>query len=170
LTTDIDEPERFRTPAYLAVLDPTPSPASLQIGAETITTMIESACAGYPHEVCGLLIGSAHEERWQVHEARPVANLNQARASDRFQLDPAAYQQIDRELRNSALEIIGVYHSHPDCPAKPSPTDLESAWEGFLYPIISIHHGQHHEIRYWHLNDSGQAFQQIASTGSHHDQ
>ena len=162
LSAPSDEPERFRSMAYRAVLDPTPSPCSLTIQAACIAAMHSAAEAGYPHEVCGLMVGTCHGQHWQVQQIRPVANLNQTRAADRFQLDPAGYQQIDRELRGSGLEIIGVYHSHPDCPAKPSPTDLGSAWEGFIYPIISTCDGRAHEIRYWHLNGHGEAFQQLA--------
>jgi len=114
--------------------------------------------AGYPHEICGLLIGSITESGWSITEARQVDNLNRERAADRFELDPAAYQRIDRELRGSGQEIVGVYYSHPDCPAKPSPTDLGSAWEGFAYPIVSICAGKAAELRCWSVNDQGNRF------------
>ena len=105
----------------------------------------------YPQEACGLLIGTLSAAGWNVQAVRQVANLNTERATDRFQLDPEAYRRIDLELRGSQQEIIGVYHSHPDCPAKPSPTDLGSAWEGFVYPIISVYRGQASDVRCWTL-------------------
>jgi len=155
------EPERFRSPEYLAVLDHHTTPATLQIPAHALSSMRQAAEEDYPLEACGLLVGNITDTGWQVQGIRPVANLNEERASDRFQLDPAGYQAIDRELRNTDLEIIGVYHSHPDCPAKPSPTDLGSAWEGFAYPIVSVCDGKAVDVRCWAVNDSGQGFQHI---------
>jgi len=161
LTIPKFEPERFRSPAYLAVIDETAASEQLCITQSCIDLIHREAEAGFPLEVCGLLIGITDNEGWQVSDMRPVANLNTDRAADRFQLDPAAYQSIDRELRGSGNEIIGVYHSHPDCPAKPSPTDLDSAWEGFAYPIISVCDGQAAEMRCWAVNISGDRFQHI---------
>jgi proteasome lid subunit RPN8/RPN11 len=157
------EPERFRSPEYLAVLDETPSDALMRIGPDCLDAMRTLAEAGYPLEVCGLLLGRLADDGWDVHDIRPVANLNRERATDRFQLDPAGYQAADRELRGSGLEIIGVYHSHPDCPARPSPADLAGAWEGFAYPIVSIADGTALDVRCWAVNSEGNRFQEIVT-------
>lgn len=158
------EPERFRSPEYLAVISSKPPAGSYAISASAIESMSRQAEKGYPLEICGLLIGTTDGENWQIEEAREVENLNRERAADRFQLDPQGYQRIDRELRGSGHEIIGVYHSHPDCPAKPSPTDLENAWEGFLYPIISVHNATVANIRYWHLDTASNTFCETRAT------
>jgi len=155
------EPERFRSPAYLAVIDETPAERNCFLSDAALATMRQASEAGYPNEVCGLLVGTLSEQGWQVTDARPVANLNSERAADRFELDPAAYQAVDRELRGTGQEIIGVYHSHPDCPAKPSPTDLGSAWNELLYPIISVCDGKMADIRAWQLTDDGSRFQPV---------
>jgi len=102
------------------------------------------------------LIGKTNTDGWQVEMVRQVENLNEERAADRFQLDPAGYQAIDSEFRGSGKEIIGVFHSHPDCPAKPSPTDLTSAWEGFVYPIVSVCKGEVAEVHCWTVTDDVQ--------------
>lgn len=158
------EPERFRSPEYLAVIDEAPSVSQFNISSDCIHAIREQGETGYPNEICGLLVGNITTDGWTIHEARQVTNLNNERASDRFQLDPAGYQAVDKELRGSGLEIIGVYHSHPDCPAKPSPTDLESAWDGFAYPIISICNGKAADFKCWSLNNQDNAFQQIEVT------
>jgi len=162
LNTSSYEPERFRSPEYLAVLDQHPSDLHFNIPAHCLEKLRQYAAAGYPQEICGLLIGTFNERGWDIQDVRPVANLNQERATDRFQLDPAGYQAMDRELRGTGVEIIGVYHSHPDCPAKPSPTDLDSAWEGFAYPIISVCDGNSIDLCCWAINDAGTAFQSIS--------
>jgi proteasome lid subunit RPN8/RPN11 len=160
LTTALYEPERFRSSAYLAVLDETSTNEKLYISTQCLDNLRRVAETGYPLEVCGLLVGTIDNGGWNIQQLRPVANLNTERAADRFQLDPAAYQSVDRELRSTNLEIVGVYHSHPDCPAKPSPTDLVSAWEGFAYPIVSIYDGKAAEIRCWSLNTDGDRFRE----------
>jgi proteasome lid subunit RPN8/RPN11 len=160
LTTALYEPERFRSPAYLAVLDEVATNEQLYISAQNLDQLRQVAEAGYPLEVCGLLVGTINNGDWNIQQIRPVSNLNAERAADRFELDPAAYQSIDRELRSTNLEIIGVYHSHPDCPARPSPTDLTSAWEGFAYPIISVCDGKAAEIRCWSLHADGDCFRE----------
>ena len=154
-------PERFKSPEYLAVLDTVTPSEVCRFSASALNVMKDASKKGYPLEVCGLLIGTTGSG-WQVEEARQIENLNNERAADRFQLDPAGYQRIDSELRGTNREIIGVFHSHPDCPAKPSPTDLESAWEGFIYPIISTCDGSVENILCWTLNDDGKKFRALS--------
>ncbi|MFQ5344525.1 MAG: Mov34/MPN/PAD-1 family protein [Mariprofundus sp.] len=161
MTTSRFEPERFRSSAYLAVIDDSASSGHMHISASCLAALYQDAEKGYPLEICGLLIGRINHGHWMVSDIRPVANLNTDRAADRFQLDPTGYQRIDRELRGSGEEIIGVYHSHPDCPAKPSPTDLDSAWEGFAYPIISVCDGRARDILCWTVNTENTTFQNI---------
>ncbi len=157
----IPEPERFRSQAYLDVLDKNSSEQTCQIETTAISAMHASAERHYPLEACGLLIGRMQTGVWHIDEAREVPNLNSERAADRFILDPDAYRKTDRELVGSGREIIGIYHSHPDCPAKPSPTDLSAAWDGFAYIIVSTCNGAAADTRCWALNASGDRFQQI---------
>ena len=160
----IPVPERFLSDAYLAVIDAKDSSQTCVFETSALEDMQAIAERGYPDEICGLLVGKAHKDGWQVSKVRQVNNLNKERAADRFQLDPAGYQAVDLELRGSDEEIIGVFHSHPDCPAKPSPTDLSHAWEGFVYPIISVVQGKVAEVHCWVLTDdvqSGGIFQKL---------
>lgn len=154
------EPERFKSPEYLAILDEAGPSEVCRLSPSALNSMQEAAKKYYPLEACGLLIGTCNNG-WQVDEARQIENLNKERAADRFQLDPAGYRNVDRELRGTGREIIGVFHSHPDCPAKPSPTDLESAWEGFVYPIVSICDGEVTDILFWTLNRDRSRFQPL---------
>ncbi len=160
----MDEPERFRSDAYLAVLEHGDSQQYCRFEDAALKMMQDIAEQGYPDEICGLLVGEALADGWHIHSVRQVTNLNEERAADRFQLDPAGYQALDAELRGSAQEIIGVFHSHPDCPAKPSPTDLSNAWQGFVYPIISVCEGKVAEVHCWVLSDevsAGGKFQKL---------
>jgi len=155
-------PERFLSPEYLAVLADTQAPQAATFHHRAFSHMQEIAQAGYPNEICGLLLGTINKQGWHIQQVRQVENINTERAADRFQLDPAGYQAIDQEIRGTDLEIIGVFHSHPDCPAKPSPTDLDNAWEGFLYPIVSVCDGKVAGIHCWEPNDTSGKFHPVS--------
>jgi proteasome lid subunit RPN8/RPN11 len=122
----------------------------------------------YPHEACGLLVGPAPKDRHSIRitEAHVVPNLNTERAHDRFVLDPRTFDQIDREIRKRGLEVVGIYHSHPDHPAEPSAFDLARAQEvveafgdnSWVYFIASIVKGKLEICRAWVLNAQHEAF------------
>jgi len=158
---EYDIPERFRSQAYLDVINAAPSGQPCRIGRTAMQAMHISAKHHYPDEACGLLLGKITDQGWHIDEAHEVPNINTERAADRFILDPKAYQTVDRELRGTGREIIGIFHSHPDCPAKPSPTDLSNAWEGFAYIIVSTYEGHAVDTQCWTLNAKSDQFQAV---------
>ena len=154
-------PERFQSPEYLAVIADSQPDQTAVFSTAAINDMYHIAEHGYPNEICGLLLGHTDGQGWHIQQVRQVKNINTERASDRFQLDPKGYQAVDHEVRGTDMEIIGVFHSHPDCPAKPSPTDLGSAWEGFLYPIISVCDGKVADMQCWEPSDASGKFHPV---------
>jgi len=111
---------------------------------------------GYPDETCGLLVGRTHLGRTETLRATRAKNLNQARARDRYDLDPADFLAADLAAREAGLEIVGVWHSHPDHPAEPSETDRAAAWEGWSYVIAEVTRSGVRALRSWRLD--GQRF------------
>lgn len=116
-----------------------------------------------PRECCGLLIGTDTE----VIEAVATANV----AADplrRYEVVPIEhFAQIRRcrELgsQGAAMRVIGVYHSHPHSAPVPSPTDLEQAFEEFLYLIAGpVRPDGEMEIRGYRLR--GGAFEAVELT------
>lgn len=121
--------------------------------------MIRHAEEGYPLEVCGLLIGIVEEgtKVRRVREACRADNLNRERAADRYDLDPADYRRIEEQARQRRMEVLGVYHSHPDHPSRPSETDRQRAeeiWqssESWSYVILEVAGGKVASWRSWVL-------------------
>ncbi len=107
--------------------------------------------AGYPLETCGLLVGRQWNDHVQVSRVVQAQNLNKERAHDRYELAPQDFIATDTEAQKAGLEIVGVWHSHPDYPARPSETDRESAWEGWSYLILAVKHDGVHDLRCWRL-------------------
>jgi proteasome lid subunit RPN8/RPN11 len=117
---------------------------------ERLRTWVEK---GYPQETCGVLIGRSREGVTEVVQVFPAHNLNQERARDRYLLDPQDYLKADESARERGLSIVGVWHSHPDHPARPSATDRAHAWEGWSYVIASVGPEGLTELRSWRLKN-----------------
>jgi proteasome lid subunit RPN8/RPN11 len=86
---------------------------------------------GYPQERCGLLLGQARDGIVRVVKVMPARNANVERARDRYELDPEDFLHADQEAHARQLEIVGIWHTHPDYPARPSATDRKQAWDGW---------------------------------------
>lgn len=93
----------------------------------------------YPHECCGILLGSTSQSAIVVQHVLPVGNARLDSAHNRYNIEPIDLIRAQREGRARGLEIVGFYHSHPDHPAFWSPTDLaEAHWFGCAYVITSV--------------------------------
>lgn len=115
-----------------------------------------AAAAGYPDETCGLLLGQNDERGCWVAAQRAARNLNRVRARDRFELDPLDYLAAEAEAAKGSIEVVGIWHSHPDHPARPSETDRAMAWPGWSYVILAVAAGRVADLRSWRL--AGEVF------------
>jgi proteasome lid subunit RPN8/RPN11 len=107
---------------------------------------------GYPQERCGLLLGQARDGVVRVVEVMQARNANAERARDRYEVDPEDFLRADQQARACQLEIVGIWHTHPDHPARPSVTDRELAWDGWSYLILSVNHLGVQALRSWRLD------------------
>ena len=106
----------------------------------------------YPHEGCGLLVGPPGNGLASVELVTRARNLAQDRLADRYVLDPLDYLLTDELARREGLEILGIWHSHPDHPARPSSTDRDKAWPGYTYVIVEVREGEVRDLTAWHLD------------------
>jgi proteasome lid subunit RPN8/RPN11 len=141
-----------------ATFEPEPSRTRLHLPAELRGEVAAWVEAGYPFETCGLLIGRAGDERIEVERVTAAANLRSERSTDRYLVDPDAWLAADEAARRDGLDVVGIWHSHPDCPARPSTTDLEAAWEGYSYLIVAVTGEGDFDFRSWRL--AGELFRE----------
>jgi proteasome lid subunit RPN8/RPN11 len=118
--------------------------------------IIEHAESGYPEEVCGVLIG----KEGNITHFKGCRNLNHERARDRYELDPLSFKEADDWARLNGMEILGIYHSHPDHPSRPSGFDRERAWPDWVYIILSIQSGKYKDSRAWTFKDFDSPFEE----------
>lgn len=128
----------------------------LTITEVVLDYILEHAEAAYPNECCGFFYGKDREETREVTLGRQVANSKEGDQSDRFEIDPQDYRLAEKFALENDLELLGVYHSHPDHPAEPSEHDREVAMPWFSYIIISVRKGRAVSTRSWRLNEDRQ--------------
>jgi proteasome lid subunit RPN8/RPN11 len=98
----------------------------------------EHGVRDHPYECCGLLLGRFAAEGKIVKGTYPISNAREESAKrNRFLITPEELMRGERYAREHDLEVVGFYHSHPDCPAVPSQYDLEHAWPTYSYIIVS---------------------------------
>ncbi len=97
----------------------------------------------YPHECCGILLGTSDGSTRSVQAVIRCGNTRTDSPRNRYHIDPRELVQAQRQAYECGLDIIGFYHSHPDHPARWSQTDFEEAhWIGCSYVITSVEHGK----------------------------
>jgi len=101
--------------------------------------------ATYPHECCGILLGSSDWERDErtVTRAPRCGNTRADSPHNRYHIDERELIAAQKQARERGEDIVGFYHSHPDHPARWSATDLaEAHWLGCSYVITSVAKGK----------------------------
>lgn len=120
-----------------------------------LSPVAEQAATAYPEEACGILIGRRRSDGVLVVErARAADNVAPPELrTRRFEVDPRTVIETQRTLRGSGSEIVGFYHSHPDGPARPSPTDLPFLrhWPRTVWLIVEVRDGRSRAPRAWWL-------------------
>lgn len=97
-----------------------------------IGAMQSHVAAEAPLEACGLVAGkdgrSAH--------IFPIDNEEASRTH--FRMDARQQYEAFVQMERSGWELLAIYHSHPNGPARPSKTDLaEAAYPGVVQLIWS---------------------------------
>jgi len=117
--------------------------------------------ATYPNEGCGVLLGLAEDGRNQVTAIRPLPNVwpNEDEKPMRFRIDPQDWRDAEFDALAEGLDIIGIFHSHPDHPPIASPRDLAwASWPGYSYLITEVRDGRPQASRSWQLAEDRSGF------------
>jgi [CysO sulfur-carrier protein]-S-L-cysteine hydrolase len=71
-----------------------------------------------------------------------------------YQIAPKEIFSLMREMRAEALEMLGIYHSHPNDKNEPSPRDIEQAYYSeTVYFIISPRADNEKPVRAFSIRD-----------------
>ena len=132
---------------------------SLVVTQEILARVHGNGEQAYPEEGAGLLVGVRMGEEKRVVTLLPLANTREdASRHNRYLLDPQDYLKGEMEAARLGLDVLGVFHSHPDHPSRPSEFDREWAMPWFSYVITSIQQGKAVESRSWLLAEDRSTF------------
>jgi proteasome lid subunit RPN8/RPN11 len=115
----------------------------ITIDPEAWNIMVSHAEATFPNECCGVMVGRTDETgKKQVTGAVPMENAYKGAQEDRYELRPEDMLAADKGARAEGLDLIGIFHSHPDCDAYFSKTDLENSCPWYSFVVLSIKKGK----------------------------
>ena len=108
----------------------------------------------YPFEGCGLLLGRMEAGVNSVEALVPAANTwpVEAEKAVRFAISGDDMLKAEMAAMHQDLDVIGIFHSHPDHPPVASPRDLAWAtWPGYSYLITQVAQGEPTFSQSWQL-------------------
>ncbi len=129
-------------------------PWEVHIASSAMELIHNEGAQAFPDECCGFLYGEGGDTR-QITLAVAVKNSQEGDQRRRFQIDPLDYMRAEQFAFDEGLELLGIYHTHPNHPAKPSIHDLNQAMPEFSYLILSVQEGTPDHARSWRLGEAG---------------
>ena len=122
----------------------------LSISKELLERIVDHVQLAYPEEGAGFLLGDGGE----VREIFPLPNAREGEARhNRYLITPEDYMKAEMKAAELGVVLIGVFHSHPDCPNIPSEYDREWAQPFFSYIITRVDEGRAVSHRSWKLTE-----------------
>jgi len=114
----------------------------IKINDDAWKTMVDHAEAKFPNECCGAIIGKIDDGAKHVTRAELLENAYAGAQGARYELRPEDLLEADKRARAAGLDLIGIFHSHPDCDAYFSKTDLENSCPWYSFVVLSVKGGK----------------------------
>ena len=120
----------------------------LEIPTYVFEQMLEQAKAEAPIEACGILAGSDSK----VEKLYKMTNVDNS--SNHFMMEPKEQFAVVKDIRSAGLEMLAIYHSHPETPARPSAEDIRLALTpDVIYVIVSLQDAKAPAVKGFLLED-----------------
>lgn len=129
---------------------------------KTLLAQIEAHCEEtYPNEGAGFIFGLAKQGKVSIDSLMPLANKWEADEQyHRFVLDTKDFVKAEMQAAKRGVDLVGVFHSHPDHPSRPSDFDRDHALPNFAYLITSVQHGNAATTQAWRLVEDRSKFEE----------
>jgi len=121
----------------------------IKVASEPWQEMVAHARSTYPNECCGAMLGKIDGDEKDVLIAMRLQNSSTGSQAARYELRPEDLLAADQEARRQGLDLIGIYHSHPDCGAYFSETDLKNSCPWYSFIVLSIQKGEFDHANSW---------------------
>lgn len=108
---------------------------------ELFDQIVSQSRKEFPNEACGILAGKDRkvngERSRTVEKVYEMSNTDASPST--FFMEAKEQLKVMKEIRNSGIQMIGIYHSHVASQAYPSAHDVELAfYPEVSYAIISL--------------------------------
>lgn len=138
---------------------------NLHITHELLDDIHRHGEEAYPEEGAGLMLGEEQDGQRTVTSLIFLDNAREEGARhNRYLLTPEDMLRGEREAARRNASIVGIFHSHPDHPNRPSEFDREWAIPWYSYLITSVKHGRARDSRSWRLSDDRGTFHEETLT------
>jgi proteasome lid subunit RPN8/RPN11 len=130
----------------------------IRIESEPWAAMVAHAREAYPNECCGAMLGVIGGDKTggdktdgdkAVRVSMRLENSYAGAQAARYELRPEDLLAADKAARERQMDLIGIYHSHPDCDAYFSKTDLQNSCPWYSFVVLSIQKGEFHHANSW---------------------
>lgn len=133
----------------------------LKLTQQVHKQIMAHGAAAYPFEGCGVLVGVVEDGVNVATAVYPLPNVWPVEAEKpiRFRIAEQDWLAVEMEAMTADLDIIGIFHSHPDNPPIASPRDLAwASWPGYSYIITEVVAGEPTHSRSWQLQPDRSGF------------
>jgi proteasome lid subunit RPN8/RPN11 len=114
----------------------------IEIERQPWKDMVRHAESTYPNECCGAMLGRTENGKKIVTSSVPLVNSFAGAQGEHYELRPEELLEADKAARAQNLDLLGIFHSHPDCDAYFSETDLKNSCPWFSFVVLSIKNGK----------------------------
>ena len=111
--------------------------------------MLAHAERTYPEECCGAMLGRMLGEEKTVTRAVALQNAHAGPRRERYEIRADDLLAADRLAAGDGLDLLGIYHSHPDHDAYFSETDLKHSCPWYSFVVLSVRAGRFHGAGSW---------------------
>ena len=113
----------------------------------------------YPYEGAGLMLGQEENGKRTVKSLLFLENAKEEENQhNRYLITAEDMLWGEKEADRLDSTILGIFHSHPDHPNRPSEYDREFAIPWYSYLITSVNNGKAAGSRCWRLEDDREIF------------
>jgi proteasome lid subunit RPN8/RPN11 len=139
-------------------------PPSIRFTADAWKALQAQAEAAYPFEGCGLLLGPLSADKVTTKIVILKNTLrDEGRGRFDFTFSPQEFMSAQMAAEKENLDVLGIYHTHPDHPPRPSKTDeSQPMLSGWISIIASVHGGKFKEAKAWWREEDSQPFAEIS--------
>jgi proteasome lid subunit RPN8/RPN11 len=119
----------------------------VKIPQRLVDAMLAHADEAYPDECCGLLAGTGGSPThlYRIQNVHPTPRVF-------YEMAPKEQFYAFKNIRHNGLNVMAIYHSHPESPARPSQSDIRLAYDPEpFYLLVSLEHRATPQLRAYRI-------------------